>query len=351
MTEQLYHLVNLSAGTNSAPRESLAASFPARAEETLRTARLATRAGQVAQTACETAWKAFEQHRMQIFEVETLRNEVAQFLHRSEQRMQQAQMTAAQAVKMAAESRERICNTAAPAICDRKNGDIFRRYDQDEDGMLSANEVTSFCRLEYGFALPQANLDRILQHLGASGAKAPAVEPTRFHQLRTAVGIARFELRAKKAKEIKAATTAGDTQAVAAATAEDEKLKLEFQGHLKQRQQQIEKDLEQIAWSDLEKKVADVEAASASFVKAAADGVGEEELQRFESALDTSMQQTRGVAVPSYVNQLRALQHEALQLSMKEAEVKGKEKEEEKVKEAAPETKEGGECTTKVVGH
>ena len=198
--------------------------------------------------------------------------QVTHFVQRSEQRMQQAQMTAAQAVKMASESKERIGNTAAPAICDRKNGDIFRRYDQDEDGMLSSSEVVSFCRLEYGFALPQGNLDRILQHLattpapgapGAGSASGAAVEPKRFHQLRTAVGIARFEARAKKAKEAK---MAGDTAATAtaAAAAEDEKLKLEFQNHLKQRQQQMEKEMEQIAWTDLEKKIADVESTSAT---------------------------------------------------------------------------------------
>lgn len=182
-------------------------------------------------------------------------------------------MTAAQAVKMASESKERIGNTAAPAICDRKNGDIFRRYDQDEDGMLSSSEVVSFCRLEYGFALPQGNLDRILQHLATTPAGAgtgtAAVEPKRFHQLRTAVGIARFEARAKKAKMAAkmAADTAGDTAgdtASAAAAAEDEKLKLEFQNHLKQRQQQMEKEMEEIAWTDLEKKIADVESTSAT---------------------------------------------------------------------------------------
>ena len=53
----------------------------------------------------------------------------------------------------------------------------------------------------------------------------------------------------------------GDT---AAAAAEDEKLKLEFQNHLKQRQQQMEKEMEQIAWTDLEKKIADVESTSAT---------------------------------------------------------------------------------------
>jgi hypothetical protein len=76
VTEHLYQLVNGST-VNSAPRESLAASFPPKAEEALRSAKSAARLGQVAQKACETAWKSLEQHWMQLFEVETLRHEVS----------------------------------------------------------------------------------------------------------------------------------------------------------------------------------------------------------------------------------------------------------------------------------
>ena len=195
--------------------------------------------------------------------------QVTHFVQRSEQRMQQAQMTAAQAVKMASESKERIGNTAAPAICDRKNGDIFRRYDQDEDGMLSSTEVVSFLSLGVWLCPSPRQLRShpaaLSHHPSPWRRYRAAVEPKRFHQLRTAVGIARFEARAKKAKEAKmAGDTAGDTAAAAAAAAEDEKLKLEFQNHLKQRQQQMEKEMEQIAWTDLEKKIADVESTSAT---------------------------------------------------------------------------------------
>jgi len=244
--------------------------------------------------------------------------------------MQQAQMVAAQAVKMASESMERICNTAAPAICDRKNGDIFRRYDQDEDGMLSASEVTTFARLEYGFALPKANLDRILSHLGAEKTDhVAAVEPKRFHQLRTAVGIARFEVRAKKVKEAKAEKAEG----TAIPGAEEEKLLVEFQNHLKQRQNGIASEMEKIAWKDLESKIAEVESTSASFVKAAADSVSQDELQRFEATFDAALQAARS-ALPGFVNQLRSLHHEALQVSMKAEEKKPKEtKETEKTEE------------------
>ena len=333
VTENLYQLVNQMNSPNSAPRESLAASFPPRAEEALRSAKAASRLGHVAQSACETAWKSLEQNWMQISQVETLRNEVAHFVQRSEQRMQQAQMVAAQAVKMASESMERICNTAAPAICDRKNGDIFRRYDQDEDGMLSASEVTTFARLEYGFALPKDNLDRILSHLGHLGQAektektdhVAAVEPKRFHQLRTAVGIARFEVRAKKVKEAKAekAEKAEGTAAIPGA-AEEEKLLVEFQNHLKQRQNGIASEMEKIAWKDLESKIAEVESTSASFVKAAADSVSQDELQRFEATFDAALQAARS-ALPGFVNQLRSLHHEALQVSMKAEEKKPKE--------------------------
>lgn len=129
-----------------------------------------------------------------------------------------------------------------------------------------------------------------------------------------------------------AGDTAGDTAAAAAAAAEDEKLKLEFQNHLKQRQQQMEKEMDQIAWTDLEKKIADVESTSANFVKAAAEPVNQEELQKIEAVYDSALQETR-TALPGYVNQLRALHHGALQLSMK-TEVK-------EVKQDAKEVKEG----------
>ena len=354
VTEHLYQLVNQMNSPNSAPRESLAASFPPRAEEALRSAKAASRLGHVAQSACETAWKSLEQNWMQISQVETLRNEVAHFVQRSEQRMQQAQMVAAQAVKMASESMERICNTAAPAICDRKNGDIFRRYDQDEDGMLSASEVTTFARLEYGFALPKANLDRILSHLGPDKVKSvSAVEPKRFHQLRTAVGIARFEVRAKKVKEAAAtgppAVTDGSagTAIPSAPTAEEEKLLVEFQNHLKQRQNGIASEMEKIAWKDLESKIAEVESTSASFVKAAADSVSQDELQRFEATFDAALQAARS-ALPGFVNQLRSLHHEALQVSMKAEEKKPKEtKETEKTKETQEAEKPESENTEK----
>ena len=78
--------------------------------------------------------------------------------------------------------------------------------------------------------------------------------------------------------------------------------------------------------------------AEANFVKAAAaEPVNQEELQKIEAVYDSALQETR-TALPGYVNQLRALHHGALQLSMK-TEVK-QVKEVKEVKEDA-EAKEG----------
>lgn len=67
-------------------------------------------------------------------------------------------------------------------------------------------------------------------------------------------------------------------------------------------------------------------------MKAAAEPVNQEELQKIEAVYDSALQETR-TALPGYVNQLRALHHGALQLSMK-TEVK-------EVKQDAKEVKEG----------
>ena len=66
---------------------------------------------------------------------------------------------------------------------------------------------------------------------------------------------------------------------------------------------------------------------------AAAEPVNQEELQKIEAVYDSALQETR-TALPGYVNQLRALHHGALQLSMKTEEVK-------EVEEDAKEAKEG----------
>lgn len=337
VTEQLYQLVNSANSANSAPRESLAASFPARAEEALRTGKTASRLGQVAQKACEACWKFLDEHRMQIFEHENLRHEVAQFVQRSEQRMQHAQMAASQAVKLASETKERICNSAAPSIWDKKNGEIFRRYDQDEDGMLSRSEVTNFSKLEYGFAIPKANLERIFTHFAPfAGSAASGLEPTRFQQLRTAVGIARFEARAKAAKSTEDEETKKQKDQVEA----------EYQNNLKQRQNAIASEVEAIwngiaSWKDLDTKIADVESTSASFVKAASSDVGQEELQRFEAAFDGALSAAR-TAISVCLFQLRQLRHQATELSMHEkTKTENASKEDSKMKqEEAPSTEE-----------
>ena len=228
------------------------------------------------------------------------------FVQRSEARLQACQMAAQQAVKVASESRERIQNNASPMLWDRKSGDIFRTYDQDEDGFLSRNEVMNFARLEYGFAIPARSLDRIFQQLSATNA--PGLEPTRFQQLRTSVGIARFESRILRKK-------ANDEDQ------ESLKVEAEYRQYLKQRKGSVSREVESITWGDLESKVSEVESASAAFVKAHAtqtEAQTQEELQKFEASLDQKLAAARS-SLPTFVSQLRNLRHSTMQLILVQA--------------------------------
>ena len=314
VSEQLYQLSTqnqspqTSQGSGAASgRDALLSSFPKGAEEALRQGRVCGKLGALAQQSAEGAWKFLEGHKMALLEVETLRQEMLVFVQRSEARLQQCQMAAQQALKMSSESRERIQNNAAPMLWDRKSGDIFRSYDQDEDGFLSRNEVLNFARLEYGFAIPAASLDRIFQQLTLPGA--PGLEPTRFQQLRTAVGIARFESRKKQEKQEKQEKS--EEKSENPLESEALKVEAEYQEYLKQRKRSVSAEVEAIAWSDLEKKVVEVESASAAFVKASSESP--EELQRSEAALDAALQAARN-AVPGFLSHLRALRHSVMQL-------------------------------------
>jgi len=312
IAEQLYQLANgASAGAGSASsassgRDALVSSFPKGAEEALRMGRVCLEAGKGAQLSAEGAWKVLEGHRMALLELETLRQEMLVFVQRSEARLQACQMAAQQAVKVASESRERIQNNASPMLWDRKSGDIFRTYDQDEDGFLSRNEVMNFARLEYGFAIPARSLDRIFQQLSATNA--PGLEPTRFQQLRTSVGIARFESRILRKK-------ANDEDQ------ESLKVEAEYRQYLKQRKGSVSREVESITWGDLESKVSEVESASAAFVKAHAtqtEAQTQEELQKFEASLDQKLAAARS-SLPTFVSQLRNLRHSTMQLILVQA--------------------------------
>mmetsp|Transcript_102713 Transcript_102713/g.306827 ORF Transcript_102713/g.306827 Transcript_102713/m.306827 type:complete len:684 (+) Transcript_102713:95-2146(+) len=69
-----------------------------------------------------------------------------------------------------------------------KQESLFKQYDVDQDGILSAHEVGAFVKGECNFDLPQEKVEGILQSEAFTGH--PGVPKEKFTQLRLLVGVA-----------------------------------------------------------------------------------------------------------------------------------------------------------------
>ena len=116
----------------------------------------------------------------------------------------------------------------------------------DKDGQLSLAEVTQLAAAEYGF---EVSKELLKERLGSE-----KVEEKEFQRLRTLLGILRLEQRKGKADE--------------------NKVEKDFESNLVLRRLNVEKDLESVAWSDLEAKIGQAESGSEEFLKASKEMKG-----------------------------------------------------------------------------
>lgn len=75
---------------------------------------------------------------------------------------------------------------------------LFKRYDADNDGMLSAKEIAAYAKGEFQFDVPKAVVEKLMSLYGNGGKGVLQAEMIR---VRTAVGIAREEAAVKSRKE------------------------------------------------------------------------------------------------------------------------------------------------------
>ncbi|CAE8618619.1 unnamed protein product [Polarella glacialis] len=308
------------------PRGSLAAAMPQDCEPGLRAARSAEQSGALAATACDSCFRFLEQHRNAMLEVETLRDEAAMKLDHAVPRMHQARAAAAEAVTVTAGCQERLRSAAAPLVWNKKFADIFRKYDQDEDGLLSRGEISNFAKLECGFALPKENLERIFQQLVLPGALG--LEPARLQQLRTAVGVARYEARCRLRK-MPEGTARADVEC------ELKAMEADRSSYLKDRQAVLTAQAETFGaeLAGLEAKVKASEEAARQFATiaiASQKGVSSSssdsktamedaaELDKSEAAMDVALASAKA-AVPAVLGQLRSLRQGGMQIVRSQA--------------------------------
>lgn len=115
-------------------------------------------------------------------------------------RIQVATRQATEALHQAKTNKEKIIRKSAAGRRLKMNDDLFKKYDKDRDGFLSINEVVAYAKGVYNFELPEENKARIQRQLIGQDK---GVALTGYQQLKTAVGIARDENRAKIRREEK----------------------------------------------------------------------------------------------------------------------------------------------------
>jgi len=85
-------------------------------------------------------------------------------------------------------TRDREIKRQAAAAAQEKQESLFKQYDRDEDGLLSAREVREFVKGECNFDLQPDKVEGILKSEAFAGS--PGVTREKFPQLRLLVGVA-----------------------------------------------------------------------------------------------------------------------------------------------------------------
>jgi len=162
----------------------------------VRIASAVEQAGRLAMVACSNCADFLMSRKNVIDEAETIRGETTAALMSLQPRIQQATRQATEAMQRAATQKDKVARKVAASKFQEKIKTQQKHYDKDGDGVLDRKEVIIYAKAEFGFDLPEENLDRICRQLVKQGRKGVRLED--FQILKTAVGIAREEVRNKR---------------------------------------------------------------------------------------------------------------------------------------------------------
>eukprot|EP00927_Polykrikos_kofoidii_P062732 TRINITY_DN5753_c0_g1_i4.p1 TRINITY_DN5753_c0_g1~~TRINITY_DN5753_c0_g1_i4.p1 ORF type:complete len:1625 (-),score=489.66 TRINITY_DN5753_c0_g1_i4:385-5259(-) len=123
----------------------------------------------------------------------SIKAEFLDAIAKSNPRIQVSTRQATEALQTAKASRERITRKMASARWNERLANLFREYDRDGDSLLNRAEVAAYAKGEFAFEMPEDNLNRISRQLFKPPAEG--VEMQNFQLLKSAVGIARDEVK------------------------------------------------------------------------------------------------------------------------------------------------------------
>jgi len=131
-----------------------------------------------------------------------MQNESIQAIAALLPRIKGATRRTAEAFQKGKEHRTSVCKRTSAKRVDTKNAAMFNKYVSNGDGLLTVKDLAAYAKGEFDFELPEENSKRIVSQLFPFGQSGLSVES--FRTLKTAVGIARTEVRGKNRKEEKA---------------------------------------------------------------------------------------------------------------------------------------------------
>lgn len=168
--------------------------------EVLRVCKAALDAGKAAMIACTGCDEFLKTKRATIDEAEDFKEANGKEIEELMPRIAASTKKTTEALDKAKEKKGNIAKKIAMKRRAEKKEALFKQYDKDKDGVLNGKEVKAYAKEQFGFVLPDSNLERIERQLFCAGDKK-GVLPEDFQLLKTAVGIAREEDRCKAKRE------------------------------------------------------------------------------------------------------------------------------------------------------
>jgi len=167
-------------------------------DEVIQIAAIVHKQGRGAMAACSFCADFITTKRPIIQEADSIQAASTQAIAALLPRIKGATRRTAEAFQKGKENRTVVCRRTAAKRAASKNQVLFDKYDSDNDGLLSMEDLAAYAKSEFKFDMPEDNLKRIESQLFPFGSKGLGVES--FRQLKTAVGIAQTEVKGKENK-------------------------------------------------------------------------------------------------------------------------------------------------------
>eukprot|EP00928_Gymnodinium_smaydae_P052576 TRINITY_DN3656_c1_g7_i1.p1 TRINITY_DN3656_c1_g7~~TRINITY_DN3656_c1_g7_i1.p1 ORF type:complete len:1385 (-),score=333.21 TRINITY_DN3656_c1_g7_i1:71-4147(-) len=279
--ERLVRVAEVSAKDVQATTAPLAQEEQLQYADAFGIARAAEEAGNVAITSCSACAEFMTQKKATIEEAESIADECASRLGAVQPRIAAAARQATDALRQAKATKERIGKRCAAARRLERQAELFEKYDQDGDGLLSEAEVIAFAKGEHDFIIPPENLARIKRQLLRGGR---GLERDDFPQLQAAIGIARDETMGvvRRARREENERAEREAQEARKAMVEERKVEMkkllveigaEFAKEIEPKISAVEKDAEKLA-AEAQSMAVDTLQSAARALEVPANAVG-----------------------------------------------------------------------------